>query len=384
MNLVAKLNTLSIFVVVGCFTASAGAQSKLEELEKKIGEYLKQPPAAKKTQQGELPAPASKPKPATPAQPGPTLELPNDPTAGPLVVPAPASASESASETASYSGYLGIEAEPVIGGGIGVRVSSVADGSPAWKAGFKIGDVIGGIDGFAIANLDGMVARLAKRSPGQSVKFLVLRGDRNFELTAVLQDASVASRIQGPLNLGAQAGSDVALDPSAPAWLGLAVSDLSPEFRRQFGISAYRGAAVTDVVANSPADLAQIKPGDAIVEVNGRAIDSAKDVLAFVAQAKPGQLADLLVFRGASARQKQLVLSVDPRISASRTSRFPPANPFQAQTDASLVPDSVNPSRDLQNEVRALREELRKSREQLNNLERRMDQLLDLISQGKQ
>lgn len=69
--------------------------------------------------------------------------------------------------------YLGLEAEELTGGGIGVRVTNITKDSPAWKAGFKVGDRI--INGFAIANLEDMVKQLGKTSPGETVRFLVSR-----------------------------------------------------------------------------------------------------------------------------------------------------------------------------------------------------------------
>ncbi len=82
----------------------------------------------------------------------------------------------------------GLEAESVIGGGIGARVLSITENSPAWRAGFKANDIILAIDGFAISNLDTMVDRLALRRPGDTIKVLLLRGTRNVELTAVFAE----------------------------------------------------------------------------------------------------------------------------------------------------------------------------------------------------
>ncbi|MFO1065646.1 MAG: hypothetical protein U0892_17420 [Pirellulales bacterium] len=76
--------------------------------------------------------------------------------------------------------YLGIETEPNLGGGIGVRIVAVG----ARLAGMAsrlpgIGDVIQAVDGFAISDLDVLADRLSRKRAGESVKMLVLRAGRN-------------------------------------------------------------------------------------------------------------------------------------------------------------------------------------------------------------
>lgn len=205
--------------------------------------------------------------------------------------------------------YLGLEAEQAVEG-IGVRVASVTRDSPAWKAGFRVDDRILGINGFAIASMEHMIEQLSKTRPGQSVNFLVNREGRNRDLVAVLMSAEVADQIQNrPANL-----ADI------PAWLGITASDLSNSFREQFGIAAFRGAAVTQVVNGSPAYQAGIRPGDAIVEAGGKSIESAAELQRWVEQAKPGEQGLMIFYRGAGRQSTKVVLVGDPQ-------QLPPQRP---------------------------------------------------------
>lgn len=209
--------------------------------------------------------------------------------------------------------YLGLEAEQAAEG-IGVRVASVTRDSPAWKAGFRVDDRILGVNGFAIGNMDHMVEQLSKTRPGQSVNFLINRDGRNRELLAVLMNAEVADQIQNkPANLA-----------NAPAWLGITSSDLSMSFRDQFGIAAFRGAAVTQVVNGSPAYQAGIRPGDAIVEAGGRPIETAAELQRWVEQSRPGDQAQLVYYRGAGRQTTKVVLVGDPQL-------LPPTQPQRPQ-----------------------------------------------------
>jgi S1-C subfamily serine protease len=230
--------------------------------------------------------------------------------------------------------YLGLEAEEVVGGGIGVRVTSVAQDSPAWKAGFQRGDRIMGINGFAIANLDDMVKQFAKTYPGQSVKFLVSRADRNLELVAVLMEAGLAERIAGTsLPLGALDGSL----PQGPPWLGVSVNDLTAAFRNQFGLTIFRGAAVTSVSPNSPAAKVGIAAGDVITAVGGIPIETAQELMDWMRSARPGLSSDISYQRGSSSRTVQLTLEVHPQAQVARsTNRRQPIGPVASPLDDSL------------------------------------------------
>jgi len=56
------------------------------------------------------------------------------------------------------------------------------------------------------------------------------------------------------------------------AWLGLEVSEVTPEIAASVRLDKVQGALVKSVATGSPADKADIKPGDVIVSFNGRKI----------------------------------------------------------------------------------------------------------------
>ncbi len=60
--------------------------------------------------------------------------------------------------------------------------------------------------------------------------------------------------------------------------LGVEAQDVTPELARVFGIQATRGAVVTRVRANSPAETAGLKPGDVIVSLNGKTVAGEQDL----------------------------------------------------------------------------------------------------------
>ncbi len=328
--------------------------------------------------------------------------------------------------------YLGLEAEEVTGGGIGVLVTGVTQDSPAWKAGFQRQDRIMAINGFAITNLDQMVQELSKTAPGQSVKFLTARGERNLELIAVLMDAELAERIAGSaLPIGdLSAGPGVGLSVDAAPWLGVMVSDLTPAFRNQFGLTNFRGAAVTTVAANSPAAKIGMVAGDAIISIGGQPIETANELMNWMNSARPGQSIDVTYQRGLAARTSKLTLEVNPESQATRTVRrssnpdLSPPNPpnsslynvsptrpgsaASTNTNPAVVP-SVPPPRpnvipglgnsqvpnalptplatgtdsaevaELRREISELKSELTKANERLESTQNRLKQILEVL-----
>lgn len=395
----------------------------LEKLEAAVREQLNQ--KSDKNQE-ELPAPQlnkNTPAPATTNLPSilesrtaPSVSGTSPANAGPPVPPPTGSTQplETAPDPSAKSRqvYLGLEAEGIVGGGIGVRVSSVSKDSPAWKAGFQIGDRIQAINGFAIADLDGMVTQLQKTVPGQAVRFLISRAGRNRELVAVLMDAELAQRIESKTASAGTLGS---------VWLGVLVNDLTGAFRKQFGISAFRGAAVTGVTPNSPAAKAGIRAGDAIIEANARPIESADDLMSWMTQVRAGQKVQFVVYRGSNARVLDVVLEVEPNLTGGRTSsrvNLPPQSPARVTlgdvTPGVIMPKNAAPAsnnegnaptasgtlppptpsqrtdqdgggrvKQLEQENRQLRQELSQVKKQLEQAQLKLDQILSTLRENR-
>jgi serine protease Do len=78
--------------------------------------------------------------------------------------------------------YLGFQID---GESKDCRVSEVVSGAPADKAGFKVGDVITGLDGQKISNSEDLVSRLRRMGP-REVSIEVLRGKETLTLKLVV------------------------------------------------------------------------------------------------------------------------------------------------------------------------------------------------------
>jgi len=72
------------------------------------------------------------------------------------------------------------------------------------------------------------------------------------------------------------------------AWLGLEVSDVTPEMAAKAQLDRVEGAYVNSVAAGSPAQKADIAPGDIIISFNGRKIRIPKQFQNDLAGSKVG------------------------------------------------------------------------------------------------
>lgn len=103
------------------------------------------------------------------------------------------------------------------------------------------------------------------------------------------------------------------------AWIGIGYGDMSDPSLRRFlaerlpGIQfPQTGAFVSQVLPNSPAEVAGILPGDVILEINKRPIRRMEQVQELVRRSRPGQKLTLKVWREGRTFTIELVLGVRP------------------------------------------------------------------------
>lgn len=139
----------------------------------------------------------------------------------------------------------------------GALIANVVPGGPADKAGLKRGDVVLHFDDFEIQESIDLPKITAATLPGALITLTVNRDGEELILTVELGEFPDSdSSLSQPLS-------------RTEVSLGLDVRDLTPELATQFAVSPYEtGVLVVSIVPDSPADKAQIRPGDIIGEIN--------------------------------------------------------------------------------------------------------------------
>ncbi|TVR52870.1 MAG: DegQ family serine endoprotease [Puniceicoccaceae bacterium] len=80
-------------------------------------------------------------------------------------------------------------------------------------------------------------------------------------------------------------------------FLGVGIQDLDPDLAEGLGIAGRRGALVTSVNPDSPAEEAGVQQGDVIVAVNNRRVESTSDLRLTISQIPPDSVVTLRVIR---------------------------------------------------------------------------------------
>ena len=80
-------------------------------------------------------------------------------------------------------------------------------------------------------------------------------------------------------------------------WLGVGIQDISEEVAEYYGIKEKKGVLVTEVFPGDPADLAGIKPKDIILSVNGKEVDTARQLTGMIADIGVGDTAQIKINR---------------------------------------------------------------------------------------
>jgi len=100
-------------------------------------------------------------------------------------------------------------------------------------------------------------------------------------------------------------------------WLGIEVTDITPELAESLGLKVRQGAIVGAIEHGSPAEKGGMKLGDVIVAVNGTAVPDTTATLNRIAEMQPGKSVPVKVLR--RDREMQLDLMVGKRKSRPRT-----------------------------------------------------------------
>ncbi len=158
----------------------------------------------------------------------------------------------------------------------GALVAQVNKGSPAEKAGIKVGDVIVHYDGRDVPDTRSLRNAVAATAPGTEVKIELLRHGKTESVTATIGKLEEETTAAAPSKEG----------QSQLARLGLTVQTLTPELAKQFNIEADKGVVITDVEAGSVASLANLGPGDVILEADRQPVSSVADLEHVLAKAK--------------------------------------------------------------------------------------------------
>ena len=100
-------------------------------------------------------------------------------------------------------------------------------------------------------------------------------------------------------------------------WLGVYIQALTPELAKSFGLKEAKGAVITQVIKDSPAEKAGLKEGDIIIEYNGKKISELRELPRMVAATPPGTTVTIKVLRNGRPKTLKVKIGTMPEEEAT-------------------------------------------------------------------
>ncbi|HSQ77991.1 MAG TPA: DegQ family serine endoprotease, partial [Nitrospirota bacterium] len=186
----------------------------------------------------------------------------------------------------------------------GALVSGVIKGGPAEKAGIKQGDVILQYNGKVIEDT-GHLRNMVSQTPiNTTVKIRLLRQKKEIDT-----DVVIAELPKKMAEASSRSGEEPGTEEESTALTGLVVRELIPEIARRLGIDeTEKGVVVIKVDTESRVYEAGIRPGDIILQINQRNVQTLDDYKKAASKIKAKDRALLLIRR----KGEDLFVTVKP------------------------------------------------------------------------
>ena len=113
-------------------------------------------------------------------------------------------------------------------------------------------------------------------------------------------------------------------------FIGVGLTDVTPDLQRSLKLPVSRGALVQDVTAGSPAERAGLRPYDVILTVDGREIWTNEELIRDISGRQPGSIARLDVLRDGRHAPTLVRLAERPVRDAQMDRRGGPTKPAGA------------------------------------------------------
>jgi serine protease Do len=171
----------------------------------------------------------------------------------------------------------------------GALISQLEPGSPAEKAGVRIGDIVVEFDGQPINESADLPHIVGLIKPGTQCRMKVVRDGKPTELRITV----------GKLASDDDTGTVAQQAGATGGRIGLVVEDLDQEERAQLRIAG--GVVVRDVVRGKAGDRAGLRPGDVITLIGNHPVRDTRSFEAIVKALPAGTHVPVRLLRGGQA-----------------------------------------------------------------------------------
>ncbi|MEK6223580.1 MAG: DegQ family serine endoprotease [Thermodesulfobacteriales bacterium] len=202
-------------------------------------------------------------------------------------------------------GWLGVYVQkvtPEIASSFGLKedegalVSDLAPDGPAEKAGIKRGDVVVEFNGKKVKDVSDLTNLAAETAPGSDVDVKIVEDGKTKTIKVKLEEFP---------DQKAQIENEVREN------LGIRVKKLTPEIAKRFNFDQDDGVIISNVQQGSAAGDAGLQPGDIILEIDKKPINTLDNYSEALENVKSGDTALFLVKRGSNTIYSAIRVSED-------------------------------------------------------------------------
>lgn len=134
-----------------------------------------------------------------------------------------------------------------------------------------------------------------------------------------------------PINLAQRVYDDIVKTGQAHrGWLGVFIQALTPELAQHFKMKKAMGVLITSVVSGGPADRGGIKPGDVIIQFDGKTVETPNELQRLVGLTEVREKITLQVIRNGA--RKKIKVQIGDQATAERRQTQSAAQPVRPQT----------------------------------------------------
>lgn len=191
-------------------------------------------------------------------------------------------------------GFIGVSVQPITqemaqamgvktkdGVAPGALIAAVEPNSPADHAGIKPGDIVTDVDGHKVDSPRTLALAISTIKPGDRAHVTYLRNG------AVKHTSVAVEKMPANLSMATIGGAAPNADHASKPELGLTIAPLTQNDRRQLDLPlATKGAVITSVKPDSPADEAGLRSGDLIIGVGSVETPNPNDVINAIQKAE--------------------------------------------------------------------------------------------------
>lgn len=265
----------------------------------------------------------------------------------------------------------------------GVVVTNVVSDSPADAAGLKAGDIILSFDGADLTTAAQLADMVAKHESGDKVNLKILHKGNEKDVVATIgprEESDPARVFIGGMGHPNSVAKSFIFDHSSvqDTYIGVNLESLGDQLGEYFGVKDGKGALVTEVIKDSPAEKAGLKAGDVIVSIDGKDVDGPSDIRKAVGDKEKGDKITLNVLRERKETEMAVQVEETPKdlFSAPNAIPMPDVDNFSVPSVPPMkwlfkgdFDENMPDMKDMQENIKQLQEQMRQLQKDLQNLQ---------------